>query len=80
MRKPLFADTYDGHGTWKEGKQIGGSRYFLIGLRRIGIDIRTKNFRKPSIFDRYEGHGRAQRKAKILGSPYLLIRNPRMTW
>lgn len=53
--------------------------FFLIGLRRIGIDIRTKNFRKPSIFDRYEGHGRAQRKAKILGSPYLLIRNPRMT-
>ena len=70
----------DGHGTWKEGKQIRGNRNFLIGLRRIGIDIRTKNFRKPSNFDRYEGHGRAQRKAKILGSPYHLISNPRMTW
>ena len=47
MRKPLFFDTYDGHGTWKEGKQIGGNRYFLIGLRRIGIDIRTKTLGNP---------------------------------
>ena len=66
-----------GHG--RKANKLEGNRYFSIGLRRIGIDIRTKNFRKPSIFDRYEGHGRAQRKAKILGSPYPLIRNPRMT-
>ena len=65
-----------GHG--RKANKLEGT-FFLIGSRKIDIDIRTKNFRKPSIFDRYEGHGRAQRKANILGSPYLLIRNPRMT-